>query len=139
MQKITFETDVYTFHIDYAGHVSNIVYIQWMEIGRTKLIEVAGMPVERLVEEGIFPILAGTQIEYRSPLYLGDRVRVELWLSELRRASATIEFRFYNQDGVLAASGSQKGLFLQRETKRPHRLSPARRAAFEAFLETSPG
>lgn len=25
---------LYTFHIDFAGHVSNVVYVKWMEIGR---------------------------------------------------------------------------------------------------------
>ena len=37
MKKITFTLPVYTFQIDFAGIVSNIVYIEWMEIGRLTL------------------------------------------------------------------------------------------------------
>ncbi len=56
MSKIIFEQQVYSFQIDYVGHVSNIVYIQWMEIGRTKLLEEIGLPLNKLAENGIAPI-----------------------------------------------------------------------------------
>ena len=47
MNKVVFDQEIYTFHIDFAGHVSNIVYVQWMEIGRLKLLEAVGLPVQR--------------------------------------------------------------------------------------------
>jgi len=43
MQKTTFIQEIHTFHIDFLGHANNGVYIQWMEIGRTKLLEAASM------------------------------------------------------------------------------------------------
>jgi acyl-CoA thioester hydrolase len=45
MRQIELIRPIYTFQIDYAQHVSNIVYIQWMEIARLKLLEEAGLPV----------------------------------------------------------------------------------------------
>lgn len=139
-KRLEFELEVYTFQIDFAGHVSNIVYVQWMEIGRTRLLEAIGLPIEHLMEEGIAPILASTEIAYREPLYLGDRVRVELWISELRRASALIEFRFYKNGSALAASGLQKGLFIHLDSKQPHRMPPEMRARFAPYVApASPG
>ena len=64
MKKVIFEESVYTYHIDFAGHVSNIVYIRWMEIGRSKLLEAAGLPVQELLKKGIVPVLVSTEITY---------------------------------------------------------------------------
>jgi len=136
MEKIIFHQDIYTYHIDFAGHVSNIVYIQWMEIGRLKLLEAAGMPVAEVMKEGgILPSLAETTIRYTKQLFLGDRVRVEVWLSRLKHVSAVIEFRLYNNTGELTASGRQTGLFIDSKTHRPHRILDEHRAAFSAYLE----
>ncbi|MGG6242100.1 acyl-CoA thioesterase [Nodosilinea sp. AN01ver1] len=123
MQKLTYDLEVYTYQIDFAGHVNNSVYIHWMEIGRLKLLEAIGMPIHEVLKQGIAPVLVETNIVYKLPLYLGDRVQAQIWLSELRNASAIMQFRFYNGDRVLAAEGVQKGLFVDVKTMRPKRLS----------------
>jgi len=135
VKKVVFDLPIYTYQIDFAGHVSNIVYVQWMEIGRSRLLEEAGLPVHILVEQGVIPVLAGTEISYRKPLRLGDCVHVEVWLSSLGAASAGIELRFYDSGGELAASGSHRGAFIDAHTRRPLRLSPEMRDAFEPFVE----
>jgi len=134
-RKVSFEQQVYTYQIDYAGHVSNTVYIRWMEIARAKLLEAAGKPVQELVREGIVPVLAATHIEYRKPLLQGDRVRVDIWLSELRGVTARMEVRFFDGGGGLAAAGWHRGVFVDARTKRPLRLPQALRSSLEPFLE----
>ena len=137
MQKIGFELEVYSFHIDFIGHVNNTVYVQWMEIGRTKLLEAVGMPTHEIFQQGFAPVLVQTSITYRSPLYLGDQVRLEMWISELRQASAIMQFRFYNQQETLVAEGWQKGLFVDRDTMRPRRLCSEERALFAPYLHST--
>lgn len=137
MQKIGFELEVYSFHIDFLGHVNNIVYVQWMEIGRTKLLEAVGLPTQEIFQQGFAPVLVQTSITYKSPLYLSDRVRLEMWISELRQASAIMQFRFYNQQETLAAEGWQKGLFVARDTMRPRRLRSQERALFTPYLQST--
>jgi acyl-CoA thioester hydrolase len=122
MQTLSFDLEIYSFQIDLLGHVNNAVYIQWMEIGRTKLLEVVGLPTKEIFKQGFAPVLVHTSITYKSPLYLGDRVHIDVWLSELKNVSASIQFRFYNDQKLLAAEGWQKGLFVDRETMRPRRL-----------------
>lgn len=134
MQKICFELEVYSFDIDFIGHVNNSVYVQWMEIGRTKLLRAIGLPIQKIFQQGFVPVLVQTNITYKSPLYLSDRVQVELWISELRNASAIIQFRFYNAQQTLAAEGWQKGLFVERETMRPKRLRSEERALFMPYV-----
>lgn len=137
MQTILFELDIYSYQIDFMGHVNNAVYVQWMEIGRTKLLEAVKMPVHEIFKQGFAPVLVQTSITYQSPLYLGDRVLVEIWLSELRNASAIMQFRFYNHQQMLVAEGEQKGLFVDTKTMRPKRLSPEEKAVFTAYLNSN--
>ena len=139
MQKLTYDLEVYTYQIDFAGHVNNSVYIHWMEIGRIKLLEAIGMPIHEVVNQGIAPVLVETNITYKLPLYLGDRVQAQLWLSELRNASAVMQFQFYNGDQVLAAEGVQKGLFVDVKTMRTKRLSLEERASFASYLNLAAG
>lgn len=135
MQKVTFEQEIHTFQIDFLGHVNNGVYIQWMEIGRTKLLEAAGMVTTEILKQSFAPLLVETTIKYKVPLYLGDRAHIEVWLSELRNTTGILQFHFYNNQHVLVAEGNQKGVFVDTRTLRPRRLLPEEKAWFLPFLE----
>lgn len=135
MNKLIYEEKIYTYHIDIVGHVNNIIYIQWLENGRVRLLEAMGIPVTDLTKnEGIVPILTDTNITYKKPFFIHNSVRIETWVSKLNNASAILEFRFFNENEELCASAWQKGLFINRETMRPSRLSGKNREAFEKFL-----
>lgn len=136
MQKITFNQEIHTFHIDFLGHVNNGVYIQWMEIGRTRLLEAAGLKTHEILKQNFAPLLVQTTITYKVPLFLGDTVHVEVWLSELRNTTGIMQFRFYNGRQVLVAEGQQRGAFIDTKTLLPRRLLPEERALFLPFLET---
>jgi acyl-CoA thioester hydrolase len=136
VEKVIVEFPIYTFHVDYSGHVGNQVYVEWMEITRLKLLEAAGISVFQMAEErGVLPVLTETQIAYKKALYFGDTARAEAWISELKAASAWVEYRFYNGAGELVASGRQRGAYLHRETLRPYRFTEAERALFLPFLD----
>ena len=137
MQKLAFDQEIHTFQIDFLGHVNNGVYIQWMEIGRTKLLEAAGLVTHEILKQSFAPLLVETHIAYKTPLYLGEHAHVEVWLSELRNTTGIIQFRFYNDQHVLVAEGNQRGLFVDTKTMQPRRLLPEERALFVPFLETS--
>ena len=135
MAPISFEPEIYTYNIDFGQHVSNIAYIQWMEIGRLKLLEATGLSVHEIQERGIAPILRHTEITYSKPLYLGDKVRVEMWISELKKISATMRFRFIRLPDEVVAKGKQEGLFFSLETKKPYKLPHEERLCFSEFTE----
>lgn len=133
MESIRFAQEIFTYDIDFAGHVSNISYIRWMEAGRIKLLEAAGMPVTALMNAGILPALAETRIAYKKPLFLGDCLSIEVWIAKLRHASADMAFHFYKGDRELAAIGLQKGLFIDREHQKPVRISDEQHQRFSRF------
>lgn len=135
MKTIEFIQPIYTFHIDSGQHVSNIAYINWMEIGRLKLLDSAGLPVHRIIEHGFIPVLTRTEINYKQPLVLSDEeVKVTLWISDLKRISATLIFNFLNQRNELVADGVQTALFVNVDNQRPYKLPIEDRARFEPYV-----
>ena len=135
MSKLIYEEKIYTYHIDIVGHVNNIVYIQWMENGRTRLLEAMGIPITDLTNNyGIVPVLTDTTITYKKPFFIHNSVKIEHWVSKMNNASVILEFRFFNEKGELCATGKQKGLFINTISMRPARLNEEHRKAFEQFL-----
>ena len=137
MQKVSFDLEIHTFQIDYLGHVNNGVYVQWMEIGRTKLLEAAGLSTHEILKQSFAPLLVQTTITYKVPLYLGDHVHVDVWLSELRNTTGIIQFRFYDGRQTLVAEGNQRGLFVDTKTLLPRRLLAEERELFLPYLDTN--
>jgi acyl-CoA thioester hydrolase len=146
VKKITFDLDIYPYQIDLAGYVNNAVYINWMEIGRHKLLDAAGMSIGKLLEKGSLPTLSQTNITYKSPLTLSDRVWVETWLTGLGSTSAVMRFNFFNASPnpadpktspkpVLVAEGFQRGLFVDPTSHRPKRFTPAEKSALMPYLD----
>lgn len=133
-EKVVFEMPIYSFQIDANDHVNNAIYVQWMEIGQQKFFAEAGLPISILREQGVLPVIADTQISYKKPLTDGDSVRIEIWLSELKQIYAWAEFRFYNFNEELVATGRQRGTFVDVQTKRVRKLLPEQYRAMSRFL-----
>jgi acyl-CoA thioester hydrolase len=131
---VRYTLPVHTFQVDFGGVVSNTVYVQWMEIGRNALLGAVRLPIERAWEQGIVPVLVHTSIDYKRPFRLAETVHAEVWISELKNTSAVMQHRFRGADGTLRATGEQVGLFVDRHTLKPHRLSDAQRALFERVV-----
>lgn len=146
VKKITFDSDIYSYQIDFTGQVHNTVYINWMEIGRTKLLDAVGLPISTLVSQGSIPALASTTISYKTPLLQRDRVWVEMWLSALGYASAVMRFNFYNvgcdaeniRDQVLVAEGYQRSMFVDKDTLKSKRFTRQEKDAFLPYVEEQP-
>lgn len=131
------EVEIHTFDIDFAGHVSNIVYVRWLEVARTRLLDAVGLPVPALLDEGLAPVVARTEIEYKRPLRLGEPVRIGLGITKLRSLSAFLAVEVATGDEV-AAVARQLGLFVSTDTGRPKRLTSELRARFEPYVLPDP-
>lgn len=135
MARVSCEFEVYTYQIDFARHVSNIVYIQWLEVGRLKLLEAVGLPVAIVAQRGITPIVAATSIVYQRPVHFGDRVTLEAWLGDFGKASAMVHYRLTNQRGEEVAEATQRGLFVRIADGKPVRLGEDDRLRFAPYVE----
>lgn len=115
--EVQIKIPVRTYDIDFAGIVSNIVYIRWLEDLRLKFLD-EHWQLDQQVEQGYAPILAGTEIEYKRPIKLTDQVIGRLWASNVGRLKWTVaaEILANNQ---LAAVAKQTGAFVSLQNGRP--------------------
>ena len=106
-----------TYDIDFAGIVSNIVFIRWLEDLRLGLLEQA-YPLIRALAEDIAPILLSTRIDYRRPVTIADPLVGRMRVAGLTRVrwKLAAEFRV---SGAVHAEAEQEGLFMRLSTRRP--------------------
>jgi YbgC/YbaW family acyl-CoA thioester hydrolase len=84
--RIRTEIEVMFFDTDCGGVVSNIAYLRFVEIARTKLAEELGLPLAEMAKTQRYPVVVRTEINYKRAAKLGDKLIVEGWLDDLQRA-----------------------------------------------------
>jgi acyl-CoA thioester hydrolase len=101
--EVELKFTVKTYDVDFAGIVSNIVYIRWLEDLRLQMLETY-YPLEQAVQAGLAPTLLRTHIEYRRPLRMFDEPAGRMWMSELGRAKGVLQAEFSLRGEVTAAA-----------------------------------
>ena len=74
------EFEVRDYEIDSEGIVNNAIYLHYMEHARHGFCREAGLTYERMRQQGMMPVVARLEANYRTPLRSGDIVRCELWV-----------------------------------------------------------
>lgn len=121
--------DVKTYDIDFAGIVSNIVYIRWLEDMRLAILA-AHLPISKQIESGIGPAIIKTEIQYKRPLTIHDEVEGRMWVESVGRARYFLAAEFTNGT-TTAAVAKQEGCFFNLEGKRPISLPDALVEAYQ--------
>src|SRR2546427_7672863 len=83
--RITTEVQVMFFDTDCAAVVHNISYLRFIEIARTLLAEQLGMGLREMAETKQYPVVVRTEIDYKRPAMLGDKLVVDGWLETVER------------------------------------------------------
>ncbi len=129
--ETTMAVKVATYDIDYANHVSNIVYFRWLEDMRLQLLE-ENFPLEELMTAGYMPILASSSIEYKKAIKLFDKPIGHMWIEKI--GAATMHFiGEFRVDGQLMTKAGHVGLFIDPVTQKPVRLPKDIVAKFENY------
>jgi YbgC/YbaW family acyl-CoA thioester hydrolase len=106
--RVRTEVQVMFFDTDCGGVVSNISYLRFIEIARTKLVETLGLRLAEMSQTQRYPVVVRTEIDYRRAARLADRLVVEGWLDRVDRARFWCAFRILRQpDQVLIADCRQ--------------------------------
>jgi acyl-CoA thioester hydrolase len=126
---------VQTYDIDFAGIVSNQVYIRWLEDLRLEFLDTYA-PLERQLAQGFVPVLVSTEISYKRALRLFDRPRGRLWMVEMGRVRWTLEAAITNE-GSIAATARHVCAFVDSTTLRPRPVPADFRAAFDGAAPVS--
>jgi acyl-CoA thioester hydrolase len=113
-----------TYDIDSAKHVNNIVYVRWLEDLRLHFLD-THLPLETLHEQGITPIIVETNIHYRQPVRLGEKmVTGQLWIERTERATVHLAAQFLVNDEV-RCTARQRGAFIDLKKNRAVRVPEA--------------
>lgn len=115
--EVTLEFPVKTYDIDFAGIVSNIVYLRWLEDLRLEMLE-AYLPLEQLMARGYCPIITSTQIEYKKALKMCDRPVGKMWLAKLSKLRCTLQAEIHLNNRIVTTA-TQVGFFIDLGIMRP--------------------
>ncbi|MCS6802269.1 MAG: thioesterase family protein [Chloroflexota bacterium] len=105
------------YDIDFAGIVSNIVYIRWLEDLRMALLA-AYFPFSECVRLGVTPIILHTSIDYRHAVRMFDPLVGRIWVTAMGKTRWEIAAEFVVDERVMA-SAVQRGCFVSLSTGRP--------------------
>ncbi|PPS44977.1 thioesterase family protein [Chroococcidiopsis sp. TS-821] len=115
--EIALPLSVRTYDIDFAGIVSNIVFIRWLEDLRCEIL-VNHLPIEEQLQNGVAPLLIQTQIDYKKSITLVDKPIGRMWISKLKTMKWFVNAEI-SVDGMVAATAEQTGCFIDLTTRRP--------------------
>jgi YbgC/YbaW family acyl-CoA thioester hydrolase len=102
--RIRTQVQVMFFDTDCGGVVSNIAYLRFIEIARTLLAEELGLALTEMVENQRYPVVVRTEIDYRRPARLGDRLVIEGRLDRVERVRFWCAFQLTRpKDNTLIA------------------------------------
>ena len=119
MDQVNRQFQVMTYDIDFAGIVSNITYIRWLEDLRNLYADEV-LSVGDALNRGIVPALARTEIDYLLPVRFPDTVTGRMWLSERGRAKFVLSSEFTSRmTGLATARAKQIGVFVSQATFHP--------------------
>ncbi|MEK0445918.1 MAG: hypothetical protein RLZZ399_1239 [Verrucomicrobiota bacterium] len=111
------------FDTDCAAVVHNIAYLRFIETARTLLAEQMGLGLREMASTGLFPVVARTEVDYKKPAALGDKLRIDGWLESLDRTRFWCGFEVVRLgDGQRIVTARQMLAMVQMPAGRPVRL-----------------
>lgn len=114
------EVKVASYDIDFAGIVSNISYIRWLEDLRLGWLE-KYFSLGAQIESGFLPVLLETHIEYHHAIRMFDQVKGIMWVGRLHSHKWVVKAEFTVNDKVMAHA-EQKGVLVDHHRWRPVRI-----------------
>jgi len=90
----TATAQVRSYELDSYGHVNNAVYMQWLEHGRSRLLQDHGLNYNSIEEAwGVRFVTVATKIDFKASLNLEDEVEITTAVTRFGRTSVTFDQR----------------------------------------------
>jgi acyl-CoA thioester hydrolase len=118
--EIELQLPVKTYDIDFAGIVSNIVYVRWLEDLRLEMLS-SFFPLQEQVANGFAPIVLQTTIDYKQSIQMHDRPIGKMWMESLASLRWVVGAEI-SLPGKVSAIAQQTGIFVNLQTKKPIRI-----------------
>ena len=111
--------------VDENGHANNVMYVQWMQDAAVRHYEAMGgnKPTQAI---GATWVVRSHKIEYLSPAFVGQRIKVLTWVATMRKVRSLRCYRFIRvDDGQLLVRGETDWVFVDANTGCPRAVPPA--------------
>lgn len=118
--EVELQLPVKTYDIDFAGIVSNIVYVRWLEDLRLEMLS-NFFPLQEQLEHGFAPIVLQTTIDYKQSIQMTDRPIGKMWMESLAPLRWMVGAEI-SLAGKVSAIARQTGIFVNLQTKKPIRI-----------------
>jgi len=112
---VSLQLRIAAYDIDFAGIVSNIVYIRWLEDLRLRFME-AHYPLENAAKNHTVPLISRLKARYLKPLRMFDKPLGTVWIEKLGKVRFTMGAEIL-KDGQKVFEAIQEGCFVHTETK----------------------
>ena len=114
-----YEFAVPTEAVDENGHVNNVTYVQWMQDAAVRHYEAMGGR-QLTLNLGATWVVRSHTIEYLSPAFAGERIKVLTWVVNMRRVRSVRRYQFIRvEDEQLLVRGETDWVFVDVKTGRP--------------------
>jgi acyl-CoA thioester hydrolase len=117
-----FEIEVDASSIDDNGHVNNVEFVRWMQDAATRHADAVGCTAATR-DAGATWVVRSHRIDYLRPAFAGEKVRVQTWVADYRRAFSMRGYRFLRAaDGTVLAKGETDWVFVDVKAARPRSI-----------------
>ena len=116
--------------IDELQHVSNLVYLRWIQDVAIAHSEAVGLPFSTYYAGGAVFVVRRHIIDYLRPALRGDTLTVRTWISSASAATCERETEIKHADGQVIAHGVTTWSYVDVKTGRPKRIGDDIRARF---------
>ncbi|MDI1483532.1 acyl-CoA thioesterase [Polyangium sp. y55x31] len=121
--------------IDELGHVSNVVYVRWVQDAAKAHSEAVGWDRAAYQRAGAVFVVRRHEIDYLAPVFLDDRIEVRTHVAKFGAATCERKTRLVRvSDGVEVARAVTSWAFVAITTQRPTRIPQEIRDAFPAAV-----
>jgi acyl-CoA thioester hydrolase/thioesterase-3 len=130
--KFESELSVRPDDIDMYQHVHSSRYLDYVLAARFDQMERCyKMPMSEFVQLGYGWVVAATQLNFRRPLVLGDRMTVRCWIEKFSLIGLRLQFEIDRRpDGKRSCDGWFDYVMISVETGRPARIPDAIRQKY---------
>lgn len=121
MLKFNTQVRVRYADTDKMGVVYYSNYAVFYEVGRTEMFRSLGVPYSSLEEQGIALPVVELVCHYHRSAHYDELLNVEVTIPERPTAKIKIDYKIFNEEGVLLNDGSTTLVFLDIKSGRPIR------------------
>ncbi len=120
---IEYPYQVMFFDTDCAAVVHNLAYLRIIETARTLLADQIGLDMLELAKTNVYPVLLRTEVDYRKPAKLMDKLLVCGRLDSVERVRFWFAFEVVSaEDATIFATCRQSLALIQMPPGKPLRL-----------------